>query len=186
MIAQARRKAAHLKGTKAIDFTQGDIRKINLKRGFDAVLLMFAVLGYQTEEADLLSTLRTARRHLRLDGLLIFDVWFGPAVLHQRPSRRTRTIPTPGGRLLRAASGKLDVHHHICTVQLHVRRFEGDRLMGEVEENHAVRYFFPREIELLLDSTGFSLSRLGAFPEFDKEPDETTWNVLGVAHASKE
>ncbi len=57
--------------------------------------------------------------------------------------------------------------------------------MGETEENHRVRYFFPREIESLLGPTGFSLVRLGAFPEFDKEPDETTWNVLGVARASK-
>jgi hypothetical protein len=24
---------------------------------------------------------------------------------------------------------------------------------------------------------------LGAFPDFDQDPDETTWNVLGVAQA---
>jgi len=24
---------------------------------------------------------------------------------------------------------------------------------------------------------------LGAFPEFDRNPDETTWNVLGIARA---
>ena len=52
-------------------------------RPFDAALMMFAVLGYQLENADVLSALRTARRHLHPGGLLIVDVWSGPAVLHR-------------------------------------------------------------------------------------------------------
>jgi hypothetical protein len=46
-----------------------------------------------------------------------------------------------------------------------------------------VRYFFPRELELFLEQSGFAPMRLGAFPEIEQEPSETTWNVLGVARA---
>ena len=131
----------------------------------------------------MLSALKTARRHLRVGGLLTFDVWYGPAVLPQRPSQRIKVVPTEEGRILRIASGEIDVPHHICTVRYHLWRLAGDRLLSETEEVHRMRYFFPMELKLFLECSGFTSVRLGAFPEFDKDPDETTWNVLGVARA---
>jgi SAM-dependent methyltransferase len=185
MLALARGKAA--KSDQSSDgretFYQGDIRNFDLQRLFDAVLIMFAVLGYQLENSDVLSALKTARRHLRLGGLLMFDVWYGPAVLHQRPSQRVKIVPTPAGHILRVASGELDSSRHLCTVKNDVWRFERDRPVSQTDEIHAVRYFFPQELKLFLQCTGFEPLRLGAFPEFDREPDETVWNVLGVAHA---
>jgi SAM-dependent methyltransferase len=185
MLALARGKAAksdHNKDRREV-FYQGDIRNFDLQRLFDAVLIMFAVLGYQLENSDVLSALKTARRHLRLGGLLIFDVWYGPAVLHQRPSQRVKIIPTPAGHILRVASGELDISRHRCTVKNDVWRFERDQPVSKTDEIHAVRYFFPQELKLFLQCTGFEPVRLGAFGEFDREPDETVWNVLGVAHA---
>jgi hypothetical protein len=55
--------------------------------------------------------------------------------------------------------------------------------VSEIQETHRMRYFFPLELSFFLDSSGFSLERLGAFPKFDDEPDETTWNVVAVARA---
>lgn len=184
MLVHARTKAADLQNDRRATFHQGDIRSTNLHRYFDAVLMMFAVLGYQLENADVLSTLRTARRHLRPNGLLIFDVWYGPAVLHQGPSQRIKAIPTSEGKVLRVASGELDIRHHVCTVHLHVWRLERGHLVAETEESHPVRYFFPLELELFLGCSGFVPLRLGPFPRFDQDPDETTWNVLGVARAT--
>lgn len=183
MLAQARRKLADSSINGGIVVQQGDIRVIELQRCFDAALMMFAVLGYQLENADVLFALGTARRHLRSGGLLLFDVWYGPAVLYQRPSRRVKAVPMPGGQTLRVASGQLDTERHLCEVHYHVRRFEGGEPAAEIEEVHAVRYFFPLELNLFLESSGFTPLRLGAFPEFDKDPDEATWNVLGVARA---
>jgi hypothetical protein len=56
-------------------------------------------------------------------------------------------------------------------------------LTGQIEETHLMRYFFPLELNLFFECCGFALLRLGAFPEFDRDPDETTWNVCGVARA---
>jgi hypothetical protein len=47
-----------------------------------------------------------------------------------------------------------------------------------------MRYFFPMELEVLLECAGFTLVRLGAFPDVDRNPDETTWNCLAVARAA--
>ena len=184
MLARAWRKAASLSDGCDAAFHQGDIRSVDLQRHFDAVLMMFAVMGYQLENADVLSALRTAHRHLRSGGLLIFDVWYGPAVLHQRPSQRVKVIPTPEGKMLRASSGELDIRRHLCMVHFHVWRLEGERLVAETEESHLVRYFFPLELELFLECSGLAPVRLGTFPEFDQDPDETTWDVLGVGRAT--
>jgi hypothetical protein len=135
------------------------------------------------ENGDVLAALKTARQHLERDGLLILDFWYGPAVLHQRPSERIKIIPGDAGEILRAASGELDTARHTCAVRFRVWQLNKDRLVAETDETHLMRYFFPQELSLLLDSSGLSLLRLGAFPDFDKQPDETTWNVLAVARA---
>ena len=183
MLESARKKAASQNINGRARFYQGDVRDLQLDRVFDASLMMFAVLGYQLENADVLAALRIARKHTRLGGLFLFDVWYGPAVLRQGPSDRIKSIPIEKGRILRVASGQLDIQHHLCSVSYHLWRMEGNFLKGETEETHQMRFFFPLELDLFLECSGFTLVKLGAFPQFDQEPDQNTWNVCGVARA---
>jgi SAM-dependent methyltransferase len=183
MLELARKKANGQNVDGKASFCQGDLRTFQAEQSFDATTMMFAVLGYQLENADVLGAIRTARKHLRLGGLLIFDVWYGPAVLRQGPNDRVKRIKTEKGQILRLASGQLDVQRHLCEVKYHLWKMEGDRVMAETEETHLMRYFFPLELDLILQSCGFALVRLGAFPEFERDPDEMTWNVCGVARA---
>jgi SAM-dependent methyltransferase len=164
-------------------FKVGDLRNLALRETFDAALMMFAVLGYQVTNADARSALETARRHLRPEGLLFCDLWYGPAVLAQRPSERVKVIDTGRGQVIRVAGGGLDTRANACTVSYRVWRIEGGRLESEVREEHRVRYFFAPELELLLSCAGLELLRLGAFPNFDEAPSESTWNVAFVARA---
>jgi SAM-dependent methyltransferase len=164
-------------------FHQGDIRQFELKKTFDCCLMMFAVLGYQTKNTDIIFALNSARKHLVTDGLLIADIWYGPAVLKQRPGDRIRVVPTVQGSILRTSQGKLDVLNHLCKVNFRLWEIRERELIKEVEEEHLMRYFFPRELELFLETTGFRMVRIGAFPDFDKEPDEDTWNAMIVAKA---
>jgi SAM-dependent methyltransferase len=175
MLEVARRKSPDL------ELRQADIRDVDLGRTFDAVLLLFAVLGYQTGDEDALAAIGTARRHVRPGGLLVFDVWYGPAVLHQRPSPRFTRVPLEHGELLRSVTPELDEARHLCRVRYELTRVEGERVVEQAEEEHLVRFFFPDELESLLERSGFSLVRLTAFPEIDAEPDETTWNAVAVA-----
>lgn len=182
MLTRARKAGAAADSTD-LTLQQGDIRDLDLRRTFDAVLIMFAVLGYQLSNEDVLSTLKTARAHLSAGGLLLFDVWYGPAVLAERPSQRVKVIPTDGGQIVRVSSGTLDIRRHICRVDYLLWILEGDRLIQKAEESHSMRYFFPLELELYLRSSGFEFIRFGSFPDFDREPNETTWNVLQIARA---
>lgn len=183
MLDGARHKAASQRLDGKAVFHEGDIRTLRVDRQFDAALMMFAVLGYQLENQDVLAALRNAREHLSSGGLFIFDVWYGPAVLQQGPSDRMKSIPTDDGEIIRFASGRLHVQRHLCEVTYQLWDMAQDRLRSKTEETHLMRYFFPLELKLFLECCDFSLVRLGAFPEFDRDPDSTTWNALGVARA---
>jgi len=182
MLAIANQKLSQNTNLK-LRFQSGDIRNVDAQRQFDSVLILFAVLGYQLENRDVVATLKTARRHLKPDGLLIFDVWYGPAVLHEKPSDRAKVMHTDEGRLMRIASSSLDIASHTCDVRYHLWRLIDDRIVSETQETHRMRYFFPKELDLFLESSGFTSVRLGTFPEFDKDPTEATWNVMAVARA---
>ena len=183
MLDAARQKLSNQRLSGQTVFYEGDIRSFRVEQSFDASLMMFAVLGYQLENRDVLAALRTARRHVESGGILIFDVWYGPAVLNEGPSDRVKSIATNEGQILRLASGQVDVQRQLCKVSYHLWRMEGDRLRGQTEETHLMRFFFPLELNLFLECSGFAPIRLGAFPEFDRDPDTTTWNVCGVARA---
>jgi SAM-dependent methyltransferase len=165
-------------------FELGEIGNLDLGEKFDAALLMFAVLGYQVGNTDVQAALGTARRHLQPTGLLFADVWYGPAVLAQRPSERVKVVDTPGGQVIRVAASELNTRRDVCMVRYHVWHIEGGQVSAQVREQHPMRYFFAPELELFLSAAGFELVRLGAFPELDDEPSEGTWNVAFVARAS--
>ena len=88
MIDRARERAFDLAVDPAPVFVVGDLRTVDLGRRFDAALMMFAVLGYQLENEDVLAALSTARRHLEPGGLLFCDVWYwtcGPCSAARQP-----------------------------------------------------------------------------------------------------
>lgn len=174
------RSKAHRAGVP-VRFHHADVQRVRLRETFDAVLLMFAVLSYQTTEAAVLRVLRTAHRHLHPAGIMIFDAWYGPAVLAQRPERRVQTITAPGGPLIRTASGALDHRRRLCKVDVSVRPLQGQRSPREFGERHVMRYFFRSELRRLLAASGLSLLRLGAVQNVNEDPDTTTWSVLGIA-----
>ena len=185
MIELARSKSAE-NATGKLTFERADVRTLDLAKKFDAAVMMFAVLGYQTENDDLRSALASIRRHLDPGGLLTFDCWYGPAVLRQGPEQRVRVVGDGVERVVRFASGTLDPERGVCQVDYRLWQLSGDRLVSETEERHAMRYFFKPELELLLSSCGFDLLHLGCLPDIDEAPSDSSWNVLGVAKAESE
>jgi SAM-dependent methyltransferase len=173
---------AEARGSRA-RFEVGDLATLELAETFDAVLLMFAVLGYQVGNSDVAAALQTARRHLRPGGVLFLDAWYGPAVLAERPSDRVKVVGDGESQVLRSVSSELDARHHVCLVHYHVWRLEQGRLVSETREHHTMRYFFPLELELFLDMAGFEPRRLGGFPDLEAEPGQSSWNVGVVAVA---
>ena len=162
-------------------FIEGDIRKIELDQKFDAVISMFAVMSYQITNKDLISAFKTASRHLEKSGLFIFDVWFGPAVLTQKPSDRLKVIGKNNNeRIIRFATPVLDILNHTVDVKYKIIKFSKDKVLDEVDEVHKVRFLFPQEIKLISNMTGFEILELCPFMELGKIPTGKDWNVTGI------
>jgi SAM-dependent methyltransferase len=181
MLAQARAKLAG--SNVAIEFHEADIRKLDLERHFDAALMMFTVLGYQLTDVDLMGALSSVRRHLDPGGLFIFDVWYGPAVLAERPSEREITIENGAARISRKTRATLDQTRQLCQVTFDLERVDGEGRVQRWREQHLVRYYFRPELQSALDRCQLELLSLRGFPDGKAPADERTWNVIGVAKA---
>ena len=164
-------------------FIEGDLRSLDLNQTFDAVIMMFAVLGYQLTNDDVLAALRTVRRHLRSGGLFICDVWYGPAVLTIRPGDRVKVIPNSDGKIIRTASGSLDIYHQIANVHYHTWTIKEQKVVSEAEETHKMRYFFPQELALFMVQAQMELSALHVFGDLDSVPTVDSWNISLVSKA---
>ncbi len=184
MLAEADRKRKLSPRRNRLEFQEGDIRHLDLGREFDAVLMMFAVLGYQNSDDDAQAALRTARCHLRTKGLLVFDVWFGPAVVAHKPEPRSKTVSNGSGEIRREASGCLDGERPVCEVTYNLRVTEGTALAAQTRERHFMRYFFPAELDELLQAADFEVLRMADFDDVERVPDEESWNVICVARAT--
>lgn len=157
-LACERRLAAESGVADRLVFKQGDIRTCRLDRKFDAVVSLFHVVSYQTSDGDLRAAFDTARSHLRVGGDFVFDFWYGPAVLRDRPRHIVRTISDSHIEIIRKATPTMCPNLNRVDV-----RFDVDiasRTDGEVRtfsETHQMRYLFLPEIRLLLKHSGFEM-----------------------------
>lgn len=183
MLDIARTKTAAADVADAIELVHSPIADCRLGREFDVAIMMFAVLGYHTTDAAVLEALSCARAHLQPGSPFLCDFWFGPAVLAQRPSERQAEIRGGTRRIARRSTPTIDMQYHVCTVDYEVCVSEADGHARTFRESHAMRFFFPEELRLLLDAASFDLIDLRAFPDTARRADESSWNAIAIARA---
>jgi len=181
MINIAKEKAN--KNRVKIDFKVMDLRELQLNKKFDACICMFSVINYLSTDKDLLKALSKIRNHIKENFLLIFDFWYGPAVLTILPTLRMKTIEKGGVRVTRFAEPHLDVFHHTCEVNYHVMVTKENLVVYEGKEKHLIRFYFPEEIKHYLEESGFQLLRFCPLLDLNAQPSEKTWNVTSIAYA---
>jgi len=181
MLSIAQRKAQSV--GQSIQWVQGDVRSLRLQQTFDLALFMFAVLGYQVTNADLTAALRAARQHLSIGGLLIFDVWFGPAVLAERPTDRIKQSQLDDTRVIRLAQPEFDLLAQTVLVNYTILQLAGDRIKQQFSEAHAMRFFFPQELNYFLEQSGFEVRHMCPFLHADDVLTDAVFNLTVVAQA---
>lgn len=168
------------KASSGFSCQQGDICDVKLGCTFDAVLSLFHVLSYQTSNQSIDSVFARASEHLESGGLFLFDFWYTPAVLTEKPEVRIKRISDSDFEITRIAeprlypnSNRVDVNYNVF-----VRNIINDSY-EVITETHPMRHFSLPELELLGEIHGFE--RFGV-EEFltGKEPSERTWGVCLV------
>lgn len=165
----------------SITFHQGDIRSIRLERTFDVVVSLFHVMSYQTGNDDLRAAFDTARRHLKPGGVFIFDCWYGPAVLTDRPVVRVKRLEDEEIAVTRIAEPVM--HPNDNMVEVNYQVLVKDKASGAVEElreTHHMRYLFRPEIELFLNQAGMRLLDSAEWMT-DLQPGFGSWGACFVA-----
>jgi SAM-dependent methyltransferase len=161
-------------------FSHGDIRHIRLGRKFDVVISLFHVISYQTTNDDVTAAFKTAKAHLNPGGIFIFDVWYGPAVLTDRPVVRIKRMADDEIEVTRLAEPAMRPDENLVEVNYHVFiRNKATEAVKELREKHAMRYFFRPEIELFAAQTGFKVVDAEEWLS-GKAPGEDTWGVCFV------
>ncbi|PKN20625.1 MAG: SAM-dependent methyltransferase [Deltaproteobacteria bacterium HGW-Deltaproteobacteria-6] len=141
-----------------LSFSAGDIRKVRLREHYDAVISLFHVMSYQTANEDVTAAFDTARHHLKPGGIFIFDVWYGPAVLTERPEVRIKRMADGKIEITRLAEpvlhpneNRVDVNYNMLVRNL------ASQTVFELKETHTMRYFFKPEIDLWATLSGFTV-----------------------------
>jgi len=142
----------------SVKFVVGDARHFRLDERFPVVLSLFHVASYQTGTSDLLAYFQSVGAHLEPDGLFIFDCWYGPAVLHQKPSLRVRELEDENLKVLRIARPELMPEENCVVVEYEVLvERKADGRLQRLHESHCMRYLFLPEIQDLLERAGLEL-----------------------------
>ncbi|MGZ4883352.1 MAG: class I SAM-dependent DNA methyltransferase, partial [Halobacteriota archaeon] len=161
MLALANKKKSQMGGEVAL--TRGDICVLDLHQRFDVAIAMFAVMGYQSTPEAFENALRNTAKHVKPGGLLIFDAWFGPAVIAQKPRDRMRIVKRGPGSVIRLTHSSLNMIEHTVDVDFTVLYVEDSTVLDCVDETHVVQFFFSQELEAVLAKTGFHVISIRPF-----------------------
>jgi SAM-dependent methyltransferase len=166
--------------SSAVQFVQNDIREVRLNRSFDIIVSLFHVLSYQVTNDDLLSVFATVKAHLSPAGIFLFDCWYGPAVLTDRPAVRIKRLEDDEVSITRIAEPEMHPNSNIVDVKYHIIvKNKANDHYDEIRETHRMRYLFKPEIELLLKTSGLRIE--DAFEWVTgKRTGFDTWSVCFV------
>jgi SAM-dependent methyltransferase len=177
-MVQSANAAKQVDVAEQLQFSVGDARYVRVPRLFDAVVSLFHVTSYQTSNADLIAVFQTAAEHLKPGGVFIFDCWYGPAVLTDRPVVRVKRLHNERVELIRIAEPDMYPNENIVDVNYTVQvKKRGEEQVTSITEKHRIRYLFAPEVELMLNMVGLrQLERLKWLTENSTGFD--SWFVL--------
>lgn len=150
---------------------------------FQVVSAIFAVASYLAEPGEFDTFLKECSHRMSPGGVIYFDAWYGPGVLHDGPVPREASYPVDGGTLVRSSTPTHEPLLHRVTVRYRLELAKGEQAPVLVsEEAHRMRYYFPFELQESLERNGFVMRRLCPFGDESRDPNNEDWNiaVLGV------
>ncbi|WAR44086.1 class I SAM-dependent DNA methyltransferase [Methylomonas rapida] len=154
--AETRKAGLPIEIAEKLTFIQGDVRSIRTGEYYDAVISLFHVMSYQISNSDLEDAFATAATHLNPGGVFLFDFWYGPAVLSQKPETRERELENEKIKISRIAEpemflseNKINVNYRFLIEELATGK------ITKMSEKHCMRYLFKPELELFMKHAGF-------------------------------
>lgn len=157
-----------------------DITNFNINQKFDAVVSLFHVISYLTHNDSLINCLKLVHKHLKPQGVFLFDFWYTPAVYSLKPETRIRRLEDESISVVRIAESKIHTQTNVVDVNFEVHIQNKQNLEVQViNELHPMRHFSLPELDILAKLTGFEIIQSEEFLT-GKEPSENTWGVCVI------
>ncbi|SOD18644.1 class I SAM-dependent DNA methyltransferase [Pedobacter xixiisoli] len=171
---------ANREAKTGLSFQNADIRSFKSETKFDIALSLFHVISYLNDNQSLIEAFQNINQHLHQGGLFIFDVWYSPAVYHQKPETRVKRLEQGEVSIVRIAESTMHISKNMVEVnyEILIKSFETDET-DRLTETHNMRHFSTPEIELLAKLTNFELLSSEEFLT-GKAPSEDTWGVCYI------
>ena len=184
-LAQARLHSLPEETRNRSKITEGDVSHYVSANKYDVVTALFHVACYQTDNRALKGLFQSARSALHDDGVFLFDFWYGPAVLSEKPSTRVKRLNKEGKHIVRLAEPVLHVDRNVVEVTYTLIDVDGPTgRTCELSEVHEMRYLFLPEIGLLADSVGLDLVETGQW--MTGHPlSVNSWLAYGIARKKR-
>lgn len=159
MVARARERCEALPIVlrEKLSFVQGDACAFVAPRAFDTVVSLFHVASYQTTNQALSGFFRSASSALLPGGLFVFDFWYGPAVLTDKPQAKMRQeIAKDGTLIVRRTRPSILYAENVVDVN-YTFELQGGQSVKKFEETHSMRYLFLPEIRMFAETAGLAV-----------------------------
>ena len=180
MLARARHKAGEM--ASSIDIRWQDMRMLDIaERPFDALICLFDSIGYVRTNESLLQVLRGVHRHLRQNGLFVFEFWHAPAIIGGYDRVRVGTWSTLKGEVTRISETKLDYSKQLAEVTYTIYELRHDGTYARLREIQYNRYFSVQEMAGWLSSCGLEPLKWFAGLAPDEQITERTWHIVAIA-----
>jgi SAM-dependent methyltransferase len=180
MLRRARQKAAEK--SSHVEFQLQDMTQLDLGgETFDGVVCLFDAIGYAATNEGLEKVFRGVHRHLRPDGLFVFDFWHAAAMLRHYDPVRVRRWQTDDSIVLRISETTVDIAKQLCNVSFSVYELNNDGTYSTLTETHVNRYFLLQEMAAWLSLTGFTPVKWFAGFTDDETITDETWHIVAVA-----
>lgn len=175
MLAKCRQKLAAQPEDvqRRVRLVQSSMTEFGLGETFGAIIIPFRPFQHLVSVADQLACLRCANAHLRIGGILAFDLFqvdLGKISI-PGPTEETEDLPEfslPDGRRMRRCNRFSATHraeqYNEVEIIYYITGKNGK--MERLVQGFPFRYFFRYEVEHLLARTGFQISEV--YGNFDK------------------
>lgn len=147
IINYARKKCPNIK------FETKDMRKLNYKNRFDAIICLCTTFCYNLNNKDILLTLANFRKALKKDGILVIDVFNPISFIEKIRYKRVRveTHQLGGLKFKEKLESRINENSQtlmdIRTTYLNNKKVKINRTV--------LRMFFPQEMRAYLELSGF-------------------------------
>ena len=178
MLERARQKGS---GSR-VDFRLQDMTELDVSGApFDAAYCLFDAIGYVVTNDALEKVFCGVHKHLRRDGLFIFEFWHAGAMLRHYDPVRVRRWKKDDSLILRLSETTLDYANQLSRISYSIYELNADGTYSSLNETQVNRYFLVQEMAAWLTATGFAPVKWFAGFSNDETISDETWHIVAVA-----